>query len=62
MWNVKTTVIPVVIEATGAISKSFRKYVSNIPGTPRISGTAENGYFRHCTRSPKSADVEELQN
>ena len=30
MWNVKTKVIPVTIGATGTISKSFRKYVSNI--------------------------------
>jgi hypothetical protein len=30
MWNVKTKVIPVMIGATGTISKSFRKYVSNI--------------------------------
>jgi hypothetical protein len=26
MWNVKTNVIPVIIGATGTISKSFRKY------------------------------------
>ena len=32
MWTVKTRVIPVIIGATGTISKSFRKYVSNIPG------------------------------
>ena len=32
MWNVKTKVIPVTIGATGTISKSFRKYVSNMPG------------------------------
>ena len=32
MWNVKTKVIPVIIRATGTISKSLRKYVSNIPG------------------------------
>jgi len=32
MWNVKTKVIPVIIDATGTISKSFRKYVSNKPG------------------------------
>jgi len=31
MWNVKTKAIPVIIGATGTISKSFRKYVSNIP-------------------------------
>ena len=32
MWNVKTSVIPVIIGATGTISKSFRKYVSDILG------------------------------
>ena len=32
MWNVKTRVIPVIIGATGTISKSFRKYVSDVPG------------------------------
>ena len=32
MWNVQPKVIPVIIGATGTISKSFRKYVSNIPG------------------------------
>ena len=32
MWNVKTRVIPVIIGATGTISKLFRKYVSDIPG------------------------------
>jgi hypothetical protein len=31
MWNVKTNVIPVIIGATGTISKSFRKYLSNVP-------------------------------
>jgi hypothetical protein len=31
MWNLKTRVVPVIIGATGTISKSFRKYVSNIP-------------------------------
>jgi len=30
MWNVKIKVIPVIIGATGTISKSFRKYVRNI--------------------------------
>jgi len=31
MWNVKAKVIPVIIVATGTISKSLRKYLSNIP-------------------------------
>ena len=36
MWNVKTEVIPGIIGATGTISKSFRKYVSNIPGKHEV--------------------------
>jgi uncharacterized membrane protein len=34
MRNVKSRVIPVIIAASGTISKSFRKYVSTIPGKP----------------------------
>jgi hypothetical protein len=36
MWIVKTKVIPVIIGATGAISKTFRKYMSNIPGNHEV--------------------------
>jgi len=36
MWNVKTKVIPVTIGATGTISKSFRKYMSNVPGNHEV--------------------------
>ena len=36
MWKVKTRVIPVIIGGTGTISKSFRKYVSNIPGNHEV--------------------------
>jgi hypothetical protein len=36
MWNVKPRVIPVIIGATGTISKSFGKYVSNIPGNHEV--------------------------
>ena len=36
MWNVKSKVLPVIIGATGTISKSFRKYVSNKPGKHEV--------------------------
>ena len=36
MWKVKKRVIPVIIGATGTISKSFRKYISNIPGNHEV--------------------------
>ena len=36
IWKVKTMVIAVIIGATGTISKSFRKYVSYIPGNHEL--------------------------
>ena len=36
VWNVKTKVIPVIIGSNGTISKSFTKYVSNIPGNHEV--------------------------
>jgi hypothetical protein len=37
MWNIKARVIRVIIGATGTISKSFRKYVSRIPGNHEVT-------------------------
>ena len=36
MWNVKTTAIPVIIGATGTISKLFRKFGGNRPGSHAV--------------------------
>ena len=36
MWKVKTRVIPVIRGVIGTISKSFRKYISNIPGNHEV--------------------------
>jgi len=36
MWNVKTKVISVIIVAIGIVSKSFKKYVSNISGKHEV--------------------------
>jgi hypothetical protein len=36
MWNIKTKVILVIIEATGTITKSFSNYLNNIPGKHKI--------------------------
>ena len=36
MWKVKSRVISVIIGATGTISKSFRKYINNIPGNHEV--------------------------
>jgi len=58
MWNVKTKVIPIIIGVTGAISKSFRKYVSNLPGKHAVNqGTTENSHTGHCTHTSESTNV-----
>ena len=36
IWKVKTRVMPVKIGATGTISKSFRKYISSVPGNHEV--------------------------
>ena len=43
LWNLKTKVIPIIIGKTGTISKSFRKYVSNIQETVKL---------RNCRKQP----------
>jgi hypothetical protein len=59
MWNVKTRVIPVIIGATGTISKSFRKYVSTIPGSHEVKELQKTAILGHCTHISESADVKE---
>jgi len=45
MWKVKTRVIPVIIGVAGTISKSFRKYVSNIPGNHEVKELQKTAYW-----------------
>ena len=45
MWNVKTKVITVIIGATGTVSESFRKYVSNIPGKHEVRNYRKQPYW-----------------
>jgi len=43
MWNVKENSIPVIIGATGTISKSLELYLTNVPGrheTEELQDTA----------------------
>jgi len=45
MWKVKSKVMPVIIGATGTISKSFRKYVSNIPKNMKSRNSRKQPYW-----------------
>ena len=50
--DVKAKMISVIIGATRTISRSFRKYLSNIPGKHEISGVQKkkNSRIGHCTQ------------
>jgi len=45
MWNEKTKVIPVIIRATGTISKSFRKYASYIKENMKSRNSRKQPYL-----------------
>jgi hypothetical protein len=44
MWNMKCFVIPVIIEATGIVSKSLQKYLETIPGQHSIDSLQKLPY------------------
>jgi hypothetical protein len=53
MWNVKTRVIPVIVGATGTISKSSRKYVSTIPGNREVKELRKTALLGTAHTLPK---------
>jgi hypothetical protein len=57
MWNVKTNVIPVIIGATGTISRVIQKIPEQRTGKPRNQGATENSRIGHCTHTADSANV-----
>ena len=57
MWNVKAKVIPVIIGATGTISKSLRHYLSNVKAKYEINELQKNRHIGHCTHTAGSANV-----
>jgi hypothetical protein len=49
MWNMKCFVIPVIIGATGIVSKSLQKYLETIPGQYSIDSLQKLSYWEHHT-------------
>jgi hypothetical protein len=54
MWNVKYFVIPVIIGATGIVSKSLQKYLEAIPGQHSIDSLQKNCHTRNMTHHKES--------
>ena len=36
MWDLKTTIVPVVVEALGAIKNDTQKHINQLPGAPSL--------------------------
>jgi len=47
MWKVNTKTIPIKTRETGTISKSFRKYLKNVPGKQDIKDLQQTAIL--CT-------------
>jgi hypothetical protein len=56
--NVKTKVVPAVTSATGTFSKSFTKYLSNIPGKHYIEKLQQTAILGTAQHSSKSTNVQ----
>jgi hypothetical protein len=54
MWNVKTKVTPVIIGATGTISQSLAKYLSDIPAKHNSRNCSKQ---LHCAHASDSTHV-----
>jgi hypothetical protein len=61
MWNMKCFVIPVIIGATGIVTKRLKKYLETIPGKHSIDSLQRNSCTRNITHYKESATIRNLK-
>ena len=49
MWNLTCTIVPVIIGATGIVTRSFRKILEAVPGKRSIDSLKRQLYLEHHT-------------
>ena len=49
MWNLKCTIVPVTIGATGIVTRSLRKNLETVPGKHSIDSLQKTVYLEHHT-------------
>ena len=54
MWNLKCTVVPVIIGATGIVTRSLKKNLETIPGKHSIDSLQKNSYTWNITHNTES--------
>jgi hypothetical protein len=60
MWNMKCFVIPVIIGATGIVTRELKKYLETIPGKHSID-LYKNSCTRNITHYKESATIRNLK-
>ena len=51
MWNLKCTIIPVIIGATGIVTRNLRKNLEAVPGKHSIDSLQKTWNITHNTES-----------
>jgi hypothetical protein len=57
MWNLKCMIIPVIIGATGIVTRSLRKNLEAVPGKPFDRFITKDSYICNITHNMESAEV-----
>jgi len=58
MWNLKCTIIPVIIGATGIVTRSLGKYLEAVPGRHSIDSLQKTAsYTWNITHNTESTAV-----
>jgi hypothetical protein len=61
MWNMKCFVIPVIIGATGIVTRGLKKYLETIPGKHSINSLQKIICTRNITHCKESATSSNLK-
>jgi len=54
MWNLKFTVAPIIIGATGIVTRSVRKNLKTVLGKKFVRFTTKDGYTWNITHNTES--------
>ena len=57
MWNLKCTIVPVIIGATGIVTRSLRKNLETVPGKHSIDSLQKTDILRNFTHNTKNTAV-----
>jgi hypothetical protein len=61
IWNMKYFVIPIIIGATGIVTKGLKKYLETIPGKHSIDSLQKYSCTRKITHYKESATIRNLK-